>query len=268
MTELIFKDPRDYVTFEFELRRSRRPAYSMRAFARDLKISPSSLNDFMKCRVGMSKARVHSIAESLKWTASRTEHFLDLIASKYETDPGQKQAALLRVRKRIKDGSCGLSLDSFKAISDWYHLVILEITELRDHVEVSQIATDLNLSASTVKEAIKRLQRLGLLHTTEQGLKPTENLSYFGDDHPSDAINNFQSQILELTQKSLQELPMEKRNNQSVVFSVDGTDVDAMNEELKRAALNIINKYAQAKKRDNVHVFTMHSFSVCDLGAK
>jgi uncharacterized protein (TIGR02147 family) len=208
MTELIFKDPRDYLTFEFELRRSRRPSYSMRAFARDLKISPSSLNDFMKGRVGMSKARVHSIAESLKWTSSRTEHFLDLISSKYETDPGEKQASLLRVRKRVKDGSCGLSLDSFKAISDWYHLVILEICELRDHAEVAQIADDLNLSASTVKDAIKRLQRLGLMHTTEKGLKPTEDLNYFGDDQPSDAINNFQSQILELTQKSLQDLPM------------------------------------------------------------
>lgn len=268
MAELIFKDPRDYITFEFELRRSRRPAYSMRAFARDLKVSPSSLNDFMKGRVGMSKNRVYSIAESLKWAPTRTDHFMDLIASKYEMNPGEKQASLLRVRKRVKDGSCGLSLDSFKAISDWYHLVILEICDLRDDVSAQQIAEDLKLEAATVKEAIKRLQRLGLIHQTDKGLKPTEELNYFGDDHPSDAVNTFQSQILELTQKSLQEKPMEERNNQSIVFSIDGAEVEAMNEELRKATLNIINKYAQSKKRDNVQVFTMHTFSICDLGNK
>lgn len=267
-SELLFKDPRDYIKFEFELRRSRRPSYSMRAFARDLKVSASSLNDFMKGRVGMSQSRVLSIAETLKWSELRTEHFADLIASKYEADPGVRQASMLRVRKRVKEGSSGMSLDAFKAISDWHHLVIIEVCELKDGVDAAQLAKDLDLPLTEVKEAIKRLQRLGLLQLTERGLKATEELSYFGDDQPSDAVVNFHSQILELTQKHLHEKAMSDRYNQSIVFSVNSGDVEAMYADLEKSVLNIVNKYAQAAKRDSVQVFNMHSFSVTKVEAK
>jgi hypothetical protein len=103
MVDLFFKEPKDYLRFEFELRKSRRPAYSMRAFARDINMSPSGLSDFMNDRVGMSEARVAEIADKLQWPLVRREHFNDLILSKGKFSSSDRKAALLRVRSRVQE---------------------------------------------------------------------------------------------------------------------------------------------------------------------
>ncbi len=138
--------------------------------------------------------------------------------------------------------------------------VIIEICGLQDTVEASDVAKHLSLPLSDVKEAIKRLQRLGLLQLTDKGLKPTEELSYFGDEQPSEAVVHFHSQILDLTKKYLYEKSMSERYNQSIVFSMSKDDVESMYADLEKAVLNIVNQYAQASKRDCVQVFNMHSF--------
>ena len=260
MAELLFKDPRDYLKFEFEMRRSRRPAYSMRAFARDLKVSASSLNDFMKGRVGMSKLRISAIATILKWSPARQEHFYDLIAARFEPDRGARQAALMRTRQRLREGSFELSLDAFKTISDWYHLVILELCDLCDHSDVSSLAGQLKLPVATVRQAVRRLCNLKLLVETDQGFKPTEQLTFFGDEKPSEAVLYFHAQILGLAQNALFERPMHERGSLSLTFSVAQEEMTAMNEEIKRTVMNIVNRYAQAPKRDSVQVLSFQSF--------
>ena len=79
MGEVLFKDARDYVILEYQLRKNRRAGYSMHAFARDLNFSPSSLNDFIKRRVGMSEERICHFTKSLKWTGKRREFFQDIV---------------------------------------------------------------------------------------------------------------------------------------------------------------------------------------------
>lgn len=262
MAELLLKDPRDYIKFEYELRRARRPSYSMRAFARDLDVSPSSLNDFIKGRVGMSVERVERIATILRWSERRKEHFRDLILARHGTDAGIKQAAQTRIRKRLKDGTFGLSVDSFKAISDWYHLVILEICDCKDHMDAATIARELSLDVATVQRAVKRLTSLGLLTMSPHGLKPTESTSHFGDDAPSEAIISFHCQVMQLAQKALHERPIDERSSLSVFVSLNANELVQMNEEIRKSIMNIVNRYAQGSERNHIHAVSFQSFPV------
>jgi len=262
MAELLFKDPRDYLRFEHELRKTRRPSYSMRAFARDLSVSPSSLNDFLQGRVGMSRNRIEAIASHLKWSAVRQEHFLNLVQSKFEKDLGARQEALMKVKIRLKDGTYGLSLESFKIISDWYHLVIRQLCEVKDHLKTSDIARELSLPPLTTGKAVKRLLKLGLLKETEKGLKPSEVGSHFGDEAPSEAIIEFHTQILELAQKAMKEIHFDERESHSLIFSVRQEDVPKMHAELKKSILQIANKYAHSEQRNVIQALSLQVFPV------
>ena len=262
MAELLFKNPQDYLQFEYDLRRARRPSYSMRAFARDLEMSPSGLNDFMKARVGMSEARVHFISSQLAWSAERTQHFHDLIRAKFDKDRGVRAAALARVKARLKEGSASLTVDEFKTISEWHHLVILELCEIRDHIQAKQIAKDLDITLPQVTQALKRLIKLKLITQSERGYKPTELNTHFGDEAPSEAIRFFHSQLLERAQKALQVTPIEERDSQSMVFSIDSKDAAKMSAEIRNSISNIVNRYAQTKKSDSIHALTFQVFPV------
>lgn len=262
MAELLFKDPREYIRFELELRKSRRPSYSMRAFARDLSVSPSSLNDFLKGRVGMSLDRIENIAESLKWPEVRKLHFQDLIQSQFDKDEGVRRVALMKARTRLKEGAHGLSLDSFKVISDWYHLVIRELCDVKDHLDHQKISDLLGLTLPVCRSAVQRLIKLKLLKETALGLKPTDLSSHFGDEAPSGAILEFHAQILDLAQRALKEISFQKRESHSLIFSIREKDRQKMHQELKGAILRIANKYAYVENRNSVEILTLQVFPI------
>lgn len=262
MAELLFKDSRDYILLEYELRRARRPSYSMRAFARDLGFSPSSLNDFIKSRVGMSKERIEKISAALQWSPLRKEHFLDLILSKYDKDPGVRRAASIRAKVRTKEGTYGQSLEAFKSISEWYHLVIIEICDIRDFVSATEVSKDLGISLLLATQAIKRLIKLGFLEETLQGLKPSDESSYFGSDSSDEALRNFHSQVLSLAQKALEEKTPADRESQSLVFSMDRGETSAMHEEIRKSIISIVSRYAQTSQRNSVQMLCLQVFPV------
>lgn len=262
MAEIFFKDPKDYILLEYELRRARRPSYSMRAFARDLNLSPSSLNDFMKSRVGMSVGRIEKIAQSLNWSDSRKEHFCDLILSKYDKDAGVRKASAMRVRARLKGDAQSQSLDTFKSISEWYHLVILEVCEIRDFVTPAGISKDLQIPVITATKAVKRLIKLGLLQETDRGLKPADSTNYYNSETPFEAIRSFHSQVLGLAQKSLEVQAQQDRESQSLVFSMDEKEASAMHAEIRKAVMNIVGRYADNSTKNSIQMLSLQVFPI------
>jgi len=192
----------------------------MRAFARDLQVSASGLNDFMKGRVGLSEKRVLSISNLLGWSPARREHFQDLIWCEDDSQPARQATAQLRVRKRTKAGSANYSMDVFKAISEWQHLAILEITTIDSHLSEEMIAQKLGLHLNKVRPAIRRLIKLGLLEKTSEGFLPDSDASWFGDDGQSEAVKNFHSQILSLADRALEKNESAAHDSFSLVFSI------------------------------------------------
>jgi hypothetical protein len=71
-----------------------------------------------------------------------------------------------------------LSLEVFRTLSDWYHLPILELTNVSSF-ELTPVsaAKALGISTAEAEAAIERLLRLELLEASSDGVpKKTENL--------------------------------------------------------------------------------------------
>lgn len=260
-SDLIFERPGDYLELEYKRRLARRPAYSMRAFARDLQISPASLTEFMHGRQGMSLERVSSIAKILGWSEERKAHVWDLIQARHSRDQGQRRAALLRANERLQRVPKRIRLDHFKLISDWYHIAILEFVRIRpDSSQAGAVAQSLGLSVPVAREALERLARLGFLEKADDGWRSHIDCSHFGDEAPSEAVRAYHHQVLSLGQEALEKFTAEERQSLSVIFSGRQENLKEMHREIREAVLSIVSRYSRSDREDTIQALTLQIF--------
>lgn len=261
MSELFLKEAPDYIYLEYEIRKNRRPSYSLRAFARDLNFSPSSLNDFLKGRVGMSEQRIAHLSEILGWSAVRREHFYDLVLLKHSKSASLRNEAQMRLHLRIKEASTYIDLEKFKLISNWHTLVIVELCSLIDHITPQQIVSRLRITLAEAKSSLRQLEKINILQNTKNGLKPTHQSFQFGDEIPSQAIRQYHWQVMQQAQEALLSKDMSQRESHSLVFSIKSQDRQLMNQEIRKALYRIVNKYAAEQHCDAVQIVSLQSFN-------
>lgn len=266
MSEVLFNDPRDYLLLEYQLRKSRRSGYSMRAFARDLKFSPSSLNDFLKGRVGMSESRILNLSNVLNWSEKRKEYFKDLVYAKFAKDQQVRNTSKMKIKLKIKDAKSYYNADQFSLLNQWYNFVMIEMFEINDHITPKEISIYLGVPVSKIQIAIKKLIKVGSVELTNKGYKPTQNLRQAGDDQPSDAVKNLHHQILQQAQLAIYNKSMSERESHSLIFSIRDADKKKMNDEIRQALYLITNKYAVDVVADSVQIISLHSFQVYKKG--
>lgn len=72
-------DYREMLIKELEERKKRNPSYSLRAFARYLKMSPSNLSTLLNARSGLSLQRALEIGEILGFSEEKMRYFCLLV---------------------------------------------------------------------------------------------------------------------------------------------------------------------------------------------
>src|SRR4051812_29963417 len=71
----IFTDYRNLLKEELNIRRKRSSAYSIRAFSRDLGLTPSHLVQLFSLKKNLSEAKVTDVLDRLTWSEERKQYF-------------------------------------------------------------------------------------------------------------------------------------------------------------------------------------------------
>jgi uncharacterized protein (TIGR02147 family) len=124
------QDSRHYLKFEFEARKKRRPHYSLRAFARDLELSPSALSEYLSGKLSFSEERVLQVSKKIQLKPIQTEHWIDLIKMESASSQADREVAAVKVKARATQEKGSIALDLFQVISDWYHYALLELIDI------------------------------------------------------------------------------------------------------------------------------------------
>ena len=149
----------DYRTFLRDLlaeRQGRNKSYSLRAMARDLGLQPSHLSDLLKGLKGLSLSSTVRLARCLGLNAGEAEYFHILVQlGDPALDPDSRDVLLQKARtlSSQKATITDLSVDLFKAISDWYHLAILELPGADFNPAPKAIAVRLGITARSTDSA-------------------------------------------------------------------------------------------------------------------
>lgn len=250
-------DHRIYLREELHLRQSRRPQYSMRAFARDLEMSPSFLCEFLAGRQGLSKERVLWVSRKLNLSCEQCEHFWDLVEAKFGRTAEVKKAAEFRVLQKTKNESNHLSLERFHVIADWYHFPLLEIIGLaKRHYAFKELAEILDISEANVEAAMIRMKSIGLVEeeftdfgTAKYNVKSEYTMA--GDEGEHHAIQIAHQQFLNKQAQFVETKPLSERENLDVTFRLTQAEWMNLCNDLRTAMMGVIAKYADSQSDKN-----------------
>lgn len=204
------KQTADFRSFLQEelLRRCRKnPGYSLRSFARVLKIDASSLSQMIRGKRKLSISTIERLSQNLNLEPHQISQF------KLKGDSLK--------RKVLKE----LSTDAFNIIADWYHHALLELPRMKDfEPNPKWAARVLGTTVTEIHMALERLQRVGLLRIEKDQswtvLSPN-NTGVTNMDSTSIARRQLQSQVLSMAIRALDENSIEERKNVSVTFAMN-----------------------------------------------
>src|SRR5690606_28902040 len=173
--------------------------------ARDLKISPSRLSEILNRKQGLSRRAAEKISDHLGYGSLEKNRFCDLVEAEHARSEKARRLAKIRLKKyAVASDWHELRHDAFRAISDWYHLAILELTQTEGFKNCPYwIAKSLRISEIEATLAIDRLIRLRLLVLQDGQLKVSQNDGFIPGDVPSAGIKKFHKQILAKAADSL-----------------------------------------------------------------
>lgn len=265
-SKLYYSDYRQYLTEGFETRASRNARYSLRAYARDLGLAVSTLNELLSGKYGLSKDRALLVGKKLNLNERQSAHFADLFKMKHARNEIERRQARQQVQERLNQSVSSLTVDAFKTISEWHHLTLLELLELNQFKdEPSWYAQRLGLSEIIIAESFKRLARLNMVVIQNGKIKPTDEYTAIGNDLPSEAIRKFHKQILEKAVTALDCQLVEEREFSSTVMGISREDLPAAKKALQTFRREFSTKFSKKNKND-VFCLGMQFFSLIEKG--
>ncbi len=240
---------------EFKQRTFANPRYSLRSFARQLKVDPSHLAKVLKGKRRVSEQMVEWAGKSLEWSG-------DTIARVKDFDGVSRAKTGRKLRLANAKRFDPIAEDDFQIASRWIHFVILEMAELEGGLPLSkEIAQRLGVSVLNVVEAVDRLKRVGALVETPSGYRATKQYTTTKIPGTSPALKRLQKEILSAAARALDEVPVEKRDQSAITMAIDTSKLAEAKDRIRKFRRELM-EFLQDGNRDGVYQLAVSFFPV------
>ena len=236
------------------------PSYSLRSFAKNLGVAPSTLSMVMSGRCPVTLKFIDKVATKLKLTEDQVIDLqLDLIKSnqKIKNDLGQYSF---------------IESETFEAIKDWYHYAILNLIRTKDFKpEARWVAKRLGLTLGEVQTALEHLKHAGLLKIekgewidlTSKKTTHTDNRKY------SEAKKEHQRQVFSLAREAIDKVDFQKRNHTGVTISFNLNQIEEAKNFISQFREAFLNRFDCVKQNgDEVYHLSVGFFPMTGLDKK
>ncbi|MFL5814745.1 MAG: TIGR02147 family protein [Bdellovibrionia bacterium] len=199
---------------------------SIRNLAKRMKISHTLLVMLIQGKRPLRVKHAPALALGFGLSASERIYLQALIQSESAKDVEEKQLCQLwlselhparsQVNTRL--------LDEFELVSNWVHMAILSICEIKDFdPRPEAIAARLGgrVTSVEVRSALERLKSLGLIRFEKEGrFVPTQSQVTTQDDVASQGVRNYYKQVSDLAKEAVERQTVEQREFQGFAFAV------------------------------------------------
>lgn len=257
---------RDILKTELRRRSSARADYGQNAFARDAGIAPSRLSEIFNFKQGLSKKTAIKVSENLALGKTQREFFVTSV--EFEHGRSKQVRELAEIKLKALDVSAQFNKvdeDSFKLISEWYHMAILELTNLKDFkFSYDAISEKLNVKKGTIVESIERLERLGLVKIIGDKLVPTNDYRKVNTNYPSAAIKQFHTQFIKKAEKSIYKQEMKNREHGTLLKAINKADLPKAQELIREFFMDFSQKLGPSKEvgADSLYALAIQFFEL------
>jgi uncharacterized protein (TIGR02147 family) len=252
-------DHRDFRLFlqqELMRRCQKNPRYSLRSFAKALNTNPATLSTILAGKRTLTLNTINKMGSQLALSSSEIQAYCSNLQN---ASKGSK--ATIDYQQ--------MALDTFTAISEWYHDAILELTHLQFFQPESKwIARVLGVTVNEVNIAIERLCRLKLLHINGESWTDLSQSNQVGtaEIDTSPALRRYQKQILELSLKALEEIPREKRDHTSTTLTLSEKSLPQIKNQIRKFRNELAASIRKSKKdHDQVYQLAVSIFPLTKI---
>ena len=233
---------------EFTDRQLRNSRYSLRAFARDLGVTPSTMSEVLSGKSGLSLPVARRMALKLRLAPQDMDHFCALVEYNHAKSPARREQALSRIKAADNYQSLNkISLDRFQMIADWFHLAILELTKIAGfRGTLTWVARRLAIKETLVAEAVARLDKLGLIRQTEATFELVHENNAVPGGMPSGALREYYRQLAEKANRALATQELRERDFSSLILAMPTSRIPVA----KRMLSDFLQKMDKEMQRD------------------
>jgi uncharacterized protein (TIGR02147 family) len=236
----------------------RNPRYSLRAFARDLDLSPSYLCEILKGTHRLKSDTAKRLASKLALDRAEKVRFELLVRIDSSSDGAERARLLLKLKSL--DRVTHLDEKKFAVIGSWKDLAAMQAMFLKDQKpSIEWLATKLGQSVHWAEDCVRRLKDLALIETSSTRWIPTfANLSC-ESSIPSKVIRNFHKTLLRKAAKAI-DGQIEERRNDALILAIKADQVKPAFERLKSFCQEFDQEFGATGDADKVYALAIQFF--------
>jgi uncharacterized protein (TIGR02147 family) len=241
------------------------PRYSLRAFARDLKISPSFLSQVLGGKRGLTLAKATDIFCTLEF--SPTEKKLLMLEIQKEQKRSDKKKAV--VQKQIDTavqltGAYTFETDEFDRLSQWYVIAILQLLRMKDAPRKNKdqfcgwAAAKLGINIELVDTTLGELMGRKMISKEKAGLTAIHDTVWTSNQVPSGAIRSFHKQMIDKAKTAIEMQSVNDRFLQSIQFPVLKTSLPEIQSDILKFRNQMLRKHGRTATEDADTVYGLN----------
>lgn len=260
MANQIPKHFSDLIRDQFHTRALKNPAYSLRAFARDIGLSSGGLSDILTKKSGLSESKAQLIAEKIFNNQEERNFFCKLVKANCARNEEEKKEAESQLWNFDTEYTT-LSDKYYCVLSEWYHFALVELVKVKEFKNDPQwISQRLGISPEEVKKAIERLLHVRLLSLVEGELIQTYDFFSSPSGTPSDAAKKFHKQILSKAAEAIMTQRIEDRDFSSGFLRVRKNEIPLIGQKIKEFKRELSKEIESGEGHDSVYAFSIQFF--------
>jgi uncharacterized protein (TIGR02147 family) len=242
---------------------SKNPAFSLRAYAKKLSLSPSAVSEILKGKRKVSLKLAKKILMQLNLTTNERKRLLSV----FPADSFSSDAAKGLNQNSLESEKKVLHWDQFEAIGKWHHFAILSLSETKGFLaEAKWISSRLKIKTSEAEEALERMHRMGMIDWNKKS-KSLQVLSpHFAtsDDVASLAIRKSHQEDLELAREKIDQVDVSMRDYVAMTLAIDIKKIPEA-KKLTRDFLKQMSALLETSPQNEVYKLCVHLFPLSDF---
>lgn len=186
----------------FERKKAARPGFTLRNFAKILKVAPSFASRLLTGQKAIPLSRLDELAEVLELDPTALRHLKRALVEETLKIHGLDVEELLDIQATKKYQLAPKS--QFSVLNPWYHIAIMDLTTCSNFKKDNDwIAKRLKISKYQVEESIRLLIQQGLLSETKKGYTKVKEKIRLSLNESNIEIRKFHAQMIEKAKEEL-----------------------------------------------------------------